>query len=264
MAGSLWISKHVSFLPACLYSNLGWEISTNPVSLKKALDSRFSGRRGHDRLGRSSADLYNRPMKTQRILELALERGEITSSEVVKALAESIGSAGEYRRLLAQASTLLSRLHQKGSLSRRWVKENRGQYVYFPSDRTIDSLLPVLNVLQERVKRRQVEEALTTFVRRIVLELRMEDTVKAVLWDPSSCRGTAGSGTARLPVWIVATAMVDKESIETEAGRMREVFDAGLVFVPSDRFRSARLPDSSVILYGWDYVSSHRGKEGRE
>jgi len=190
------------------------------------------------------------------MVRLALEKGEITSSDVVSCLVRKPLPAREYRSLLAQASTLLGRLHARGELERRWIRRNRGCYLYTPSESAIDSLLPLLDVLEERKRRKGIQEAVTEFVKRIVLQLRLEDQVTAVLWNP---RGQDQAGKeSSVEVWVMVTSHGCEKLILQEAERSgRGIVRIQPIFLQArkgDKQAWEQIPQCASILYGWSQV----------
>jgi len=193
-------------------------------------------------------------VKTQDILYLALGKGKITSEEVVKELVGEVKNRGDYRSLLAQASTLLRRLHRRGMLERKWVKEHRGQYIYSPSEKIIDSLLPALDVLEERKRKEEIEEALTEFTREIVLKLRMEDDIKGILWNPSKYKDTREG--LRVEVWIVMSDMERSGIIKRKVEENHGIVKIDPVFVTPNQIATLQNIESMNILYGWSFIAS--------
>jgi hypothetical protein len=191
-------------------------------------------------------------MKTEDILQLALRKGEITSKDVVNELVGEVEKQSDYRALLAQASTLLRRLHKRGRLERRWVKDQKGQYVYFPSEKTISSLLPALHVLEERKRRKEIEEALTQFAKEIILKLRLEDEVKGILWNPSEYEDTENG--MRAKVSVVMNNTKSKNMVKTKIEEKYGNVMVDPVFVTPDWIVSQNV-DSMKIFYGWNFVA---------
>lgn len=198
-------------------------------------------------------------MKTEDILHLALRRGEITSKDVVSELSGDVKKQSDYRALLAQASTLLRRLHKSGRLERRWVANQKGQYVYSPSEKTINPLLPALHVLEERKRRKNIEETLAEFTEEIILRLRMENEVKAILWNPSERRNSAEG--LEVKAWIVTSDMKGRGIIERKAKEYEENMKIDPFFLTPKQFITLQNVDSMRILYGWNSIAStRRGK----
>lgn len=185
-------------------------------------------------------------MDTQDIVYLALRKGEITSWEVVRELIGEVKNPRDYRSFLAQASTLLRRLHKRGILERKWVREHRGQYVYSPSEKIIGSLLPALDVLEERKRRKEIEEALTEFAKEIILKLRMEDEVKAILWNPSEYKDTEEG--LRAGAWIVMSDMKNRDVIEMKAKENHKIVKIDPIFVTPTQLSALENLDSMEIL----------------
>jgi len=201
-------------------------------------------------------------LRTQDILYLALRKGEITSEEIIKELIGEVKNRGDYRKFLAQASTLLRRLHKRGMLERKWVREHRGQYVYSPSEKIIGSLLPALGVLEERKRRKEIEEALTEFAKEIILKLRMEDIVKGILWNPSEYKDTEEG--LRAGAWIAMSDMKNRGIIERKAKENRRIVKIDPVFITPTQLSALENLDSMKILYGWDFVASTKQRIKRK
>jgi len=192
--------------------------------------------------------------RTQDIFYLALRRGEITSENVVKELVDEVKNRREYRSLLAQASTLLRRLHRRGMLERKWVREHRGQYVYFPSDKVVISLLPALDVLEERKRIKEVEETLMGFAKEIILNLRLEDEVKGILWNPLEIESSKEG--VRLKVWVLISDMKKKDVVERKAKENQGTVKIDPTFVTPNHLSSLQNIDFLKILYGWNFIAS--------
>jgi hypothetical protein len=191
-------------------------------------------------------------LRTKEVLRLALERGEITSKDVVCNLSEGAENPKAYRNLLAQAATILSRLHERGELEREWIRENRGCFSYRPSDKTVDSLLPVLGILEERKKRKQIEETLSKITKRLILELRLDEQVKAILWDSENFKADR-----TVEIYIITDSLEVEDLINNEVGSFQvDATKFKPVFVgPKDPV------SDKTILYGWGYLFRESSKE---
>ncbi len=195
-------------------------------------------------------------VRTQEILYLALRKGEITSEDVIAYLVGEVKNRRDHRTLLAQASTLLRRLYNRGALERRWVRERRGQYVYTPSEKIIGTLLPALDVLEERKRRKKMEEALIALAREIILKLRMEDDVKAILWNPSEYEDSKEG--PRTKVWFVMGDMKEANTVERKTEARYGVVKIDPIFVTTAQLTNLQNLESMKILYGWSFITSSK------
>jgi len=116
------------------------------------------------------------------------------------------------------------------------------------------SLLPALDVLEERKRRKEIEEVLTEFAKEIILKLRMEDEVKGILWDPSECKEDKEG--LRAKVWIVMSNMRNGDIIDRKVKECHEVVKIDSVFITPDELITQQNIDFMEILYGWGFIAS--------
>ncbi|MDI6708967.1 MAG: nucleotidyltransferase domain-containing protein [Candidatus Thermoplasmatota archaeon] len=125
------------------------------------------------------------------ILRAILEKGKVTSYELVTTLRGVSEKNARYKKELYIVNTTLRRLTKKGLLYRVWTKERRGMYVYKPTKKAIDLYLPTSEIAKKRLISERLQAEAKKLTKGLVLHPKIRKNLHLITLFGSAARGVA-------------------------------------------------------------------------